>query len=84
MISDSFQWTNRHGADRMGVNKSHCSLTNAIFTCYTKKWGRELISASFMSGKHKFNRQQKLENLQHQENLFTNYFLLEKVRDRMI
>ena len=37
MISGSFQWTNGHGPERKSVNKSHCSLTNTIFTCYTKK-----------------------------------------------
>lgn len=48
MISGSFQWTNGHGAERMNVNKSHCSLTNTIFTCYTKKKMEQgMISASF-------------------------------------
>lgn len=72
MISGSFQWTNGHGAERMTVNKSHCSWTNAIFSCYTKKTEQGMISASFPSGKHKFKLQQKLENLQHCVDSFTN------------
>lgn len=36
-MSGSFRWTNGHGAERMSVNKSHCSLTNTTFTCYTEK-----------------------------------------------
>lgn len=51
VISGSFQWTNGHGAEKMSVNKSHCSLTNAIFTCYTKKTEQGLISASCLSWK---------------------------------
>lgn len=38
-----------------------------------------MVSASFLPGKHKFKLQQKLENLQHAMDSFTNYLLLEKV-----
>lgn len=51
MISGSFQWTNGHGAERMRVNKSHCPLTNAVFTCYTKKTEQGIISAFFLPWK---------------------------------